>query len=150
MAKIKKAQNVMSWVIVASECSHIFCCVLPTLFSVLGVLVGLGLIGAVPVWMDSLHHVMHNWEIPIIAASGLVLIIGWALHTVSKRMDCHDTGCVHGACEPKKKNTVLILQIATVLFVVNLGVYLVFHRGLETLGLSAAPVEVPHHDHDHH
>jgi hypothetical protein len=134
MAKIKKAQHLFSWVVILSECSHIFCCVLPTMFSVLSVLVGMGLIGVMPIWMDQLHHMMHGWEIPVITGSGIVVLIGWVLHHVSRKMDCHDTGCVHGACEPKKKNTVLVLQIATFLFVINVFVYLFFHHGLEVLG----------------
>ena len=138
MAKIKKAQGLFSWVVILSECSHVFCCVLPSLVSVLGVLVGLGLIGAVPAWLGSVHEIMHHWELPVIVGSGAVLALGWSLHHMSRKMDCHDTGCVHGSCAPKKKNTVLVLQIATFLFVMNVSVYLVLHRGLEQISHYAA------------
>ncbi len=127
MSRIKRAQGMFSWVVVLSEVSHIFCCVLPSVFSVLTVLVGLGLIGALPVWMESLHHVMHDWEIPLIAMSGFVLVIGWSLHFISKKIDCHDTGCGHEPCDKKKDKTARILQIATLLFVINVSIYLTLH-----------------------
>ncbi len=127
MSRIKRAQGMFSWVVVLSEISHIFCCVLPSVFSVLTVLVGLGLIGALPVWMESLHHVMHDWEIPLIAMSGFVLVIGWSLHFISKKIDCHDTGCGHEPCGKKKDKTARILQIATLLFVINVSIFLSLH-----------------------
>ncbi|MGH1377323.1 MAG: hypothetical protein ACRBB3_00725 [Alphaproteobacteria bacterium] len=127
MSRIKRAQGMFSWVVVLSEISHIFCCVLPSVFSVLTVLVGLGLIGALPVWMESLHHVMHDWEIPLIAMSGFVLVIGWSLHFISKKIDCHDTGCGHEPCGKKKDKTARILQIATLLFVINVSIFLGLH-----------------------
>lgn len=139
----------MSWAVLVSECSHVFCCVLPTVFSILSVLVGLGLVGAVPVWMDALHHVMHDWEVPIILFSGLVVLAGWALHLYSQKLDCHDTGCVHGGCAPKKNRNLTILKIATVLFVVNVTIYMVFHRGLETFGVTEPAALHAHHDHTH-
>ncbi len=125
--QIKLASRVSSWAAVLSEISHVFCCVLPSVFSVLTVLVSAGLIGAMPVWLEGLHHFMHGWELPMMAMSGSILVIGWALHFVSKSMDCHDTGCVHEPCEPKKKHTARILQIATLLFVVNIVIYLSIH-----------------------
>ncbi len=127
MTQIKRIQNVFSWAVVLSELSHVFCCVLPSVFSILTILVGMGLIGAMPIWMEELHHVMHGWELSLIAISGSVLALGWALHFVSKAMDCHDTGCEHEPCEPKKKHTARILKIATLLFAVNIMIYLSIH-----------------------
>lgn len=130
MTKIKKAQGLFSWVVVLSECSHVFCCVLPSLFSIISILVGIGLIGAMPMWMQGFHEVMHTWEIPLMMVSGVIVLIGWGLYYLSKKMDCHDTGCVHGACEPQKKDNFLILKVATFLFLVNVTIYMVFHQGL--------------------
>ncbi len=127
MKQINRASSISSWTVILSEISHVFCCIIPSMFSFLTVLVSMGLIGAMPVWMEGFHHFMHGWELPLIAMSGSVLVIGWALHFVSKAMDCHDTGCVHEPCEPKKKNTARVLQIATLLFVVNIVIYLSIH-----------------------
>lgn len=148
--EIKKVQGAFNWVLLLSETSHIFCCVLPSTFSIISVMVGMGLIGVVPVWMESFHDVMHQWEVPLMMLSGAIVVMGWILHNVSQRMDCHDTGCVHGPCEPKKKNSVAILKIATILFIVNVMIYMVFHRGAEVFAFNhdqAAAVHA-HHDHD--
>ncbi|MBI1301954.1 MAG: hypothetical protein GC137_09920 [Alphaproteobacteria bacterium] len=121
--QLKRLQNTFSWVVVFSEVSHVFCCVLPTVFSLLTFLVGLGLIGVVPVWMDSMHHIMHDWEFTLIASSGFVLVLGWGLQFLSRRVDCHDTGCGHGPCTPKKHRAGRILTFATILFVINVAIY---------------------------
>ena len=144
---MQKLQNTVYWAILASEASHIFCCVLPTIFSILSLLAGLGLVTVIPGWLEDLHAVLHNWEVPMIIASGMVVALGWALYAYSRKIDCHDTGCKHGACEPRKITTSTILKIATVLFIVNVSVYSIFHHGME----AAAPVEQGSHaSHAHH
>ncbi len=130
MTQIKRVQGIFSWVVVLSEVSHVFCCVLPSIFSVLTVFVGMGVIGVMPVWMESTHHAMHDWEIPLIGMSAFILVLGWLLHFISKRIDCHDTGCGHGPCGTKKNKTARVLKIATFLFVINVVIYLSVHYPL--------------------
>lgn len=130
MTQIKRVQGLFSWVVVLSEISHVFCCVLPSIFSVLTIFVGMGVIGVMPVWMESTHHVMHDWEIPLIGMSAFILVLGWSLHVISKRIDCHDTGCGHGPCGTKKSKTAKTLKIATFLFVINVVIYLSVHYPL--------------------
>lgn len=125
--QFKRLQGLFSWVVVFSELSHIFCCVLPSVFSIMTVLVGIGVLGAVPVWMDGMHEAMHDWEIPIIVGSGTVLMFGWIVHFISKRIDCHESGCGHGPCAPKKQKMSIILKIATFLFVMNVIIYATVH-----------------------
>lgn len=149
--EMKRIQGIFNWVLVLSEASHIFCCVLPTLFSITAVLVGLGFASAMPIWMTDLHEVMHQWEVPMISMSGIILVIGWILYLVSEKIDCHDTGCKHGPCATKKSNASWVLKIATILFLANISVYLVFHRGLEKLGFIKAAHEISMQDkHEHH
>lgn len=124
---MQRIQKALGWAILASETSHVFCCVLPTLAGVFSLLSGLGVIGVLPTGIMEFHHIMHQWEIPMIFASGLILALGWGLYGLSRRIDCHDTGCVHGDCAPKKDRTAMILKIASVLFVVNTAIYLAFH-----------------------
>ncbi len=147
--QLKNLQNVMSSVVIVSEVGHVFCCVLPTIFSLATVLVGLGVLGAMPVWMNGMHDVMHDWEIPIILMSGFILVLGWGLHVISERLDCHDTGCGHGSCEPKKKKTLSVLKIATALFVINVAIYVSVHIPQNNASVTMA-VESEHHDHGHH
>ncbi|MCK6418167.1 MAG: hypothetical protein L6Q57_04420 [Alphaproteobacteria bacterium] len=118
------------WAVILSETSHIFCCVLPTLFSVLSLLAGLGMVSLMPPVFVEMHEMLHAYEVPIIAASGLVLLLGWVLHRHAQKVDCHDTGCHHGPCGTQKGLSHRILLIATLLFVVNVSVYLIFHRGM--------------------
>jgi fumarate reductase subunit D len=116
---MQKLKTAVFWTVLASETGHVFCCVMPTIVTILSLLSGLGLI--------SFHEFMHDWEVPIIVASALILALGWALHFVSLKLDCHDTGCHHGACAPKKVSTSKLLWIATGLFAVNLTIYLTLH-----------------------
>lgn len=147
--QIRRFQDVMSYFVVLSEVSHVFCCVLPTIFSLLTVLVGMGVLGATPLWMEGAHDVMHAWEVPIIVTSGVIVAIGWALHLISKRMDCHDTGCGHGPCDTKKNKTLTVLRIATVLFLVNTAIYVAVHLPQDNAKVAAVSHD-DHHEHDHH
>ena len=128
--RMEKLQSKIYWAIIASETSHVFCCVLPTLFSVVSLFAGVGLIGTMPGWLESVHAALHSWEIPIIVMSGVVLALGWALDVYGRKVDCHETGCHHGPCDTRKKRAHMILKAATLLFIVNVTVYVVFHRGL--------------------
>jgi len=141
---MQKYQRTLVGAIVLSETSHIFCCVLPTIFSILSLLGGFGLMVTVPGWMQNIHEVIHRWEMPMILFSMAIVGAGWGLHYCAKKMDCHDTGCCHGACAPKKDVSGRILGFATVLLVFNLLVYFVFHRHQDDI---AAYV---HAGHDHH
>lgn len=124
----ERVQKTLTWALIVSEASHVFCCVLPTVFSILSLFVGMGMIASMPGVMVQVHDFIHHWELPIIAVSGLILLMGWGLTIYSRKMDCHDHGCCHGACAPKKSKAHLILIVATVLFAFNLTVYVLAHR----------------------
>jgi len=147
--QVNRLQGVFSWFVVLSELSHVFCCVLPSVFTMLTMLMTMGVMSAMPSWMNDVHNVMHGWEIPIITASGVVLALSWGVHLISKRIDCHDTGCVHEPCEPKKDKNALILRIATVLFVINISVYSFVHRGYQHHHEAGVVAELEHHHHEH-
>ncbi|MDH5723368.1 MAG: hypothetical protein OEY94_08625 [Alphaproteobacteria bacterium] len=139
MQNIKKAQGALSWLVLVSEFGHVFCCVLPSVFSILSIMVGMGLVGAMPIWMMSWHEAMHGFELPIIVFAGVVVAMGWILHVISVKIDCHDTGCGHGPCGPKKKKASKVLMIASVLFLINIAVYLSVHIGMDK-GFSFSPL----------
>ncbi len=141
---MKKTRQIAAYLALATEVSHVFCCVIPSVFSIMTMMVGLGILGAVPVGMVQFHDLMHGWEIPIIMTSGALLILGWALHIISEKLDCHSTGCAHEPCTPKKKKTSKILKIATFLFIVNVGIYTFVHLPQEA---SNTVSHADHHDH---
>jgi hypothetical protein len=131
---MEKYKNTVLTAIVLSEASHIFCCVLPTVFSIVSLLSGIGIISALPLGWVHIHDMLHHYEVPMIALSGLVLALGWGLHWYTEHMmtdqtETH-THCCHGPCEPKKNKVHFVLKAATVLFVVNVSIYFIFHREL--------------------
>lgn len=130
---MERLQKSLSLAIIAAETSHVFCCVLPTVVSILSLATGLGLIAAMPAGLEFLHELLHEWEVPMITFSGLILLLGWGIHYLAVRVDCHDTGCVHGPCAPKKRKAGKILKIASLLFLINVTIYLCFHHGMATI-----------------
>lgn len=130
---IEKVQKSLAAVVLASEVSHVFCCVLPTLFSLASLAASVGLIVAMPAGLEALHELLHDWEIPMILLSAGIVMIGWGVHLIARRLDCHHTGCAHEPCGPRKIKSATILKIATLLLLVNVTIYLFFHHGMEAL-----------------
>lgn len=124
---MNRLHGAIKWLSITSEISHFFCCGLPIVFSLLSLLSGVGLIATMPMGIHSLHEVMHNYEMPMIIISGTVILLGWALHVVANKIDCHNTGCVHEPCGSKKKRSSKILLVATALYTLNLVGYLLLH-----------------------
>lgn len=124
---MQRVQKSILWAVIVSETSHVFCCVLPTVFSLIGLASGLGFIVTMPPWLEAVHERLHAYELPMIGVSAAVMALGWVLYGISRRMDCHDTGCAHGPCAPSKKGVHLVLIGATALFAFNLFVYFTFH-----------------------
>lgn len=135
---MQKLQKKIYWAVILSESSHIFCCVLPTVFSLLAILTNLGMF-IMPASFVVFHEFMHEWELPIVVTSGVVLALGWALHWHSLTGKECPSGCQHHTdkAHPSVRKTHLILKIATVLFLINVFVFLVVHRGLN---ISPEPV----------
>lgn len=145
---MSKKKNALFIGIIATEISHIFCCVLPLLFSVLALLAGLGLVIVLPDWMTDLHDVMHGYELPVIIAAGVMVVLGWAAYLYSYENDCHDHGCSHQPCAPRKKTASKLLKIGTFLFLVNIVVFLFFHDGIERI--MHGDHHVAHESHESH
>ena len=103
------------------------CCGLPAVFSVLSLLSAVGIIVSMPVGLEHLHLMTHNYETGMFVFSGCVMVVGWILHYIADRMDCQTQGCCHEPCRPKKKRSATILVVATVLFAVNSIIYFVYH-----------------------
>ncbi len=102
----------------------------------------LGLISIMPGFILEIHERIHGYELPIIVGSGLMLALGWAAHIGSRSVDCHDDGCYHPPCTPQKNTNARILQIATLLFILNMGIFLFVHKnilGLKVLTQPAGP-----------
>jgi len=150
---LNKIHRLVPYAVVLSEFSHIFCCVLPTVFSLLSLLSGLGVIGLMPASMVALHDTLHQYEVPMIIMAAVILAIGWGLEFYAHK-DCEDRGCCQSRKEKKKDWNPLILKIATFMLVFNLIVYFGFHRSHyiqeEIFGIESEELHQGHaHDHDH-
>ncbi len=126
MSKIKRSVLISA---VVSEGIHLFCCVLPTVFSVFSLLAGMGMIATLPGFIDNAHHIIHDYEIYMILTSAIILVIGWVLYYYSRQIDCHVEGeCHHAPCETKKDRTKIFMIIASALFLMNVTVYTLVHK----------------------
>lgn len=126
------------WAVLVSELGHVFCCVLPIVFSVMSVLSGLGIVASMPAGLVSFHDVMHAYEVPMIAMSAVILVFGWAALWYSRNNDCHEVSdCSHKPCGPRKSLTHKILIAASILFVINVSVYTFIHRAGEASQVEA-------------
>ncbi|MGI9388141.1 MAG: hypothetical protein ACR2OX_11990 [Methyloligellaceae bacterium] len=121
--KLNRAAGSVS---IAAELSHVFCCGLPVVVALLsaGAQVGLGS------GFLFIHDIMHAYERPILAGSGLLLVAGLILQYVSFRIDCRNTGCAHSDCAPKKMQVSWIFRIAVVMYAANLAFYFLSGHGL--------------------
>ncbi len=132
---MEKYKNTVLGAIMVSEASHIFCCVLPTVFSIVSILSGVGIISTLPTGWIEIHDTLHYWELPMISVSAVVLALGWGMHYYMEHMGPHEQHkhCCDGHCgpsEPKKNKVHLVLKMATVLFLANIAIYAVFHKGM--------------------
>lgn len=116
---MEKLHKTLHFVVLVSLASHIFCCVLPTLVSLFGLFAALGFLSTYLPDFVFIHDALHDYEGAILLASGVILLVGWWAHHLSDKMDCHDTGCHHGPCNPKKKRATKILIAASGLFIFN-------------------------------
>lgn len=133
--------------VIASESIHVFCCVLPTVFSVMSLMAGAGMMATMPGFMMDAHTMIHAYEIPMIILSAVILGAGWALYAYSRKISCRTQGgCCHQPCAPKKDRTRTVMILATCLFVVNLSVYFIFHRSHNTGVVTHGEI---HHTEDH-
>lgn len=140
----------LGWAVLASELSHVFCCVIPTLVTILSAFANVGLFIISPdgVLMH-IHNAMHTYEIPVIVFSGAMVVLGWVAHFLTKDVDCHSTGCCHEPCTPQKSKNSKVLLIATLLFAVNIAIYFGVHRNVMRLDMFR-PHPLEHHIDDDH
>ena len=149
---MEKMNKGILWGVIASESIHVFCCVLPTVFSVISLLAGMGMVAAMPGFIEVGHELIHDYEIPMIIVSGAILVFGWGLYIYSRKMNCSEEGtCCHTPCAPKKDMTRKVMIAATILFIVNVCVYFIFHHSGESdIMHDQSTIHAEHNHHDHH
>lgn len=124
---MQKIHGVLNYTVLISQLGHVFCCGVPALVSVLSLVIGFGLIGSVPGILGDLHQSVHIWEKSILIFSGSMLTFGWALDNFSRHMVHEKQGCSHKSCHTKKQKNSRILIFSSVLFAINIFLYLYAH-----------------------
>jgi len=120
---MERVQKVSNWIVMLSALSHFFCCVLPSLSSIIGLGASFGFISTSLPYFEWFH----DNEREILIFSAVALAISAVAQIISWRIDCRNSGCHHDKCEPKKKISFKIFTIAVVLFLINLTIHLVYH-----------------------
>lgn len=117
MHRISKFSGHLS---VLAALSHIFCCGLPLLASI----ISLGASAGGTIGVSALHEVLHAWELEIIIFSGAMLCLSAASLIIAHKIDCRTEGhCHHEPCKPKKNLSLNLFLLATVIFAINVSVY---------------------------
>lgn len=142
---MEKLRRHFGFAVLVSELGHVFCCVLPTVFTALSFAANIGLITMAPSWVMELHEEIHHYEIQIILFSAAILVLGWAAYIIGNRVDCHATGCEHPPCDRHKIKNRKILAIATLLFLFNLFIYTFIHQNILGLSFLPSPEEAATH-----
>lgn len=124
----EKMRHVVGWVALVSAFGHIFCCGLPMLMGVFGLLAGFGMFSTLLPGYNALHDALRPYEVHILLFSLAILCVGWGLQLHADHVDCHDSGCHHGPCAPAKRRVHKILWFATFLFLFNAAMMLFMHR----------------------
>lgn len=123
----------LAWAVILTEFSHVLCCVLPTIVTLLSLVSSLGVAIQVPSVISDLHEALHAYERPIIVFSAAMLMLGWALYALSRWVECQKTHCEphETVCAPQKNNTHTVLIVASVLFALNVMIYFTIHVHLD-------------------
>lgn len=118
------ARSLIPASVLAMSLSHILCCGIPAVLSIINLLAGIGLIATIPASMTGLHEILHDIELPMVVVSAALLVFGWAMHLSTYSMRCTSTGCEHPPCPKTKRRNMMLLSAASLLFAVNFCMYL--------------------------
>lgn len=138
------------WAVLVSELGHVFCCVLPTVFTILSFAANIGLVGEAPGFLMALHEQMHHYEIPIIVFSGGMVAMGWGVFWLARKLapqaeNCSNAGCCKQQCHNRN-----ILIIASLLFVMNVAIFAFVHKNIFNLAVFTPNFAHGHEDHEGH
>jgi hypothetical protein len=121
---LKSGEKFANLAALASLLPHLFCCVLPAVSS----LAGVGAVAGMSI-LQGLHiDWVHKNEMTLLVFSGVMIALSGAFQLYSRKINCHDTGCDHGPCEPRKNKARWAFWIALGLFVINLAVHFLMHE----------------------
>lgn len=122
--RIQSGEKYINIAALAALLPHLFCCVLPAVSS----MAGIGAIAGISL-LQGLHiHWVHEYESALLVFSGAMIALSGGFQLYSRKINCHDTGCCHPPCEPRKIKARWAFWIALTLFVINLAVHFLMHE----------------------
>ncbi|MCF6293744.1 MAG: hypothetical protein L3J04_10155 [Robiginitomaculum sp.] len=125
MARLTKTTDS---VLLTTLIGHLLCCGLPVAVNLMALLAGLGALSAITPWVGELHDTLHQFELIMLLVSGAALVFGFWVHIRQNRIDCSKENCDHKPCATQKRQSRIILIIASALFLLNLANY-IWHLG---------------------
>lgn len=99
--------------IIASIVPHIFCCGLPIMLSI---------IGLIAPESAHFHLIPHEWEPFLFVASGAMLAFSWYL--VARDCRC---SCAHCGGDKSHRTQKIIMSVITILFMLSILLYFIRH-----------------------
>jgi len=116
----QKSQKFAFYVILASLLSHIFCCGLPFLASLLSIggsfFAGLSNAG--------IFEFFESYEVPILIFSASTLVLTGVFLIVSQKINCNEDVCEHKPCSTRKSSNLKLYLVAVGLFIINIVSFL--------------------------
>ena len=106
--------------VIAAGLSHVFCCVLPAVLSILSISTVFGASTTTVLnfeWFEAIEE-------QVLIFSGVVLFISGLAQLVSWRVKCNASVCCHEPCEKRKNWAMRLFIFATVIYLFNLIVLL--------------------------
>ena len=117
-------KRIATYLTYASAFSHLFCCFLPGVLSILTLIASSG---AAAVTLED-FGIPEAWHDDIIKFSATVLIISGIMNFISWRIDCREDGnCTHEPCETKKNTYLKLYLFSVVFFFINVSIHYGFH-----------------------
>jgi hypothetical protein len=104
------------WMVIFTSVMHLFCCGLPMIMSVSGLVTMVGITGF---QLPGFAWFGRN-EPYIMVAGGALLLTTGVIHLLSQRADCRTDGhCVHPPCDTKRDYSQVIFTVAVLLYAGN-------------------------------
>lgn len=115
-----------SYLVIFSAISHLFCCFLPGVLSVVTLIASSG---SAIVTLDDLG-LPEKYHADIITFSFVMLVVSGVMNYISWRIDCRKDGhCVHEPCKPKKKGYLKLYFASVIFFLINVAIHFGTHLG---------------------
>ena len=113
-------KTLSTFFVIMGSLMHIFCCGLPLLLSITSLATTLG-ISSLSIFEVEWFEPIENY---ILIVMGVMLAVTYVVNRSSKKIDCTQDGlCEHPPCDEKKDISGYLLKIATVLYLVNITIF---------------------------